>query len=52
MFTMTTKENPTMKQLILSLTLLLLLIGCTAAQDEPQAFPQAFPPDVAAEIQK
>jgi D-alanyl-D-alanine carboxypeptidase len=36
------------KQLILSLTLLMLLSGCvTTAQDDPQA----FPPDVAAEIQ-
>ena len=48
MFTVTTKEIPMIKQLLLSLTLMLLLSGCTTtAQDAPQA----FPPDVVAEIQ-
>lgn len=44
MFIVTTKEIPMIKQLILSLTLMLLLLsGCTTtAQDAPQA----FPPDV------
>lgn len=48
MFTVITKKNPTIKQLVLCLTLMLLLLaGCTAAQDAPQA----FPPEVAAEVQ-
>ncbi|MBK9295263.1 MAG: beta-lactamase family protein [Oligoflexia bacterium] len=49
MFTITTKENPMIKQLILSLTLIVLLLtGCTtSAQDDRQP----FPPDVVTEIQ-
>ena len=41
-----------LKQLILSLTLMMLLSGCTIpTPDASQTFPQAFPPDVVAEIQ-
>ena len=49
MYTLRTKRDTMIKQLILSLTLILLLLsGCvTTAQDAPQA----FPPDVVAEIQ-
>jgi D-alanyl-D-alanine carboxypeptidase len=47
MFKVTKKENPMIKQLILSLTLMIMLLGCTTTQDDPQAFPL----DVVAEIQ-
>ena len=41
-----------LKQLILSLTLMMLLSGCTIpTPDASQTFPQAFPPDVVTEIQ-
>lgn len=49
MFTLTTKDITRIKQLILSLALLLLLLtGCIAAAQDA---PQAFPPEVAAEVQ-
>jgi D-alanyl-D-alanine carboxypeptidase len=49
MFTVTTKEIPMIKQLILSLlVMLLLLTGCTTATQDDL---QAFPPDVVTETQ-
>ena len=49
MLILTAKENTMLKQLFLSLSLIMLLLtGCTtAAQDNPQA----FPPDVVADMQ-
>jgi D-alanyl-D-alanine carboxypeptidase len=48
MFTVTTKEIPMIKQLILSLILIMLLLGWTTTT---QNDPQAFPPNIIAEIQ-